>query len=254
MWRFALAKATGTSHSRLELPCQDRCDCAVLSDGSFVAALADGAGSAEYSEQGAEIAVREWIASVSRAEIGPNTDFLSIVRAGAETARRAVLAHAESHQGNPRQFASTLLGIIATEHGGAAVQIGDGIIVVNDGGLSWSWVFWPQRGEYANTTRFLTEEDALSVLQLEAFAQPISDVALTSDGLEPLAIHYATRSVHSPFFAGMFQPLLQSDVTGKHDSLSASLESYLASQAIIDRTDDDVSLILATRRTSPRDT
>jgi hypothetical protein len=248
MWRFALARATGTSHTRLDLPCQDRCDCAVLPDGSIVAALADGAGSAEFSDQGAEIAVREWMSAVSSVYIGPDTDFVSIARTAAEVARNAVLAHAEAQQGTPRQFASTLLAIISTEHGGAAVQIGDGVIVANDGEKDWSWVFWPQRGEYANTTRFLTEDDATEILQVEAFSRPLSHVAMTSDGLEALAIHYASRSVHAPFFSGMLRPLIRSDVTGKHESLCVALEKYLASPAIAERTDDDVSLILATRR------
>ena len=207
-----------------------------------------GPGSAEFSDQGAEIAVREWIAAISRVQIGPETEFATEAKLAAEAARMAVLALAEGQQASPRQFASTLLAIISTEYGGAAVQIGDGVIVANDGEHDWSWIFWPQRGEYANTTRFLTEEDALDNLQAEAFSKPLTDVALTSDGLEALAIHYASRSVHAPFFLGMFRPLVESDSVGKHESLCVALEGYLASPAIADRTDDDVSLILATRR------
>ena len=132
--------------------------------------------------------------------------------------------------------------------GGAALQIGDGVMVVRDGGNGWSWVFWPQRGEYANTTYFLTDDDAIERLQVETFSAAISDVALMSDGLEPLALHYASKTVHDPFFNGMFRPLLQSDGPSEVFHLSESLQRFLSSDQVGSRTDDDVSVILATRR------
>ncbi|HEV7874279.1 MAG TPA: protein phosphatase 2C domain-containing protein, partial [Enterovirga sp.] len=52
MWRFATARATGTSHLRAGLPCQDRLACTVLNDGTLVAAVADGAGSAPAGDLG----------------------------------------------------------------------------------------------------------------------------------------------------------------------------------------------------------
>jgi hypothetical protein len=109
-------------------------------------------------------------------------------------------------------------------------------------------VFWPQRGEYANTTHFLTDEDALERLHIEPFVGKVSDIALMTDGLEPLALHYASKSVHEPFFHGMFQPLLDADGAEEINHLSASLERFLSSERVGSRTDDDVSLILATCR------
>src|SRR5207237_8015857 len=58
MWRFAAARATGTSHLQTGTPCQDRLACAVLANGALVAAVSDGAGSAPRAEVGAEIAVQ----------------------------------------------------------------------------------------------------------------------------------------------------------------------------------------------------
>jgi serine/threonine protein phosphatase PrpC len=115
----------------------------------IVAALADGAGSAQFAEHGAEIAVNEVIAAVSAVEIGATTLFADLVVRAAEKARAAVLAHADDQNADPRQFASTLLAIVSTDHGGGAIQIGDGVIVVNQDEGDWGWVFWPQRGEYA---------------------------------------------------------------------------------------------------------
>ena len=251
MWRFALAWATGTSHIRHELPCQDRCVCAALGSSGIVAALADGAGSAEFAKDGAEIAVNTIIAFIAVAPINPTTDFAELLRSSAIAARDAVLAHARERDIEARQFASTLLAIVSTEFGSGAVQIGDGVIVVGQDAGQWGWVFWPQRGEYANTTRFLTDEDAVTRLEAESFARPLSHVILISDGLEPLAIHYAGKSVHAPFCDGLLGPLLKSDTAGHDAGLSAALVSFITSSAVTSRVDDDVSIILATCRPSP---
>ena len=76
----------------------------------------------------------------------------------------------------------------------------------------------------------------------------VTDVALMTDGLESLALHYASKSVHEPFFHGMFQPLLDADGAKEINRLSTSLERFLSSERVGSRTDDDVSLILATCR------
>src|SRR6185295_17598727 len=58
MWRFAAAQATGSSHEKLSLPCQDRMTCAVLEgEDSLIAVVADGAGTAGRGHEGAEVAV-----------------------------------------------------------------------------------------------------------------------------------------------------------------------------------------------------
>jgi hypothetical protein len=171
-----------------------------------------------------------------------------MLQEAASVAREAVLTEAQQSGSAPRDLASTLLVAVVGPSGGGALQIGDGVIVVSDGTNGWCWVFWPQRGEYANTTHFLTDEDALERLQIEPFVGKVTDVALMTDGLEPLALHYVSKSVHEPFFHGMFQPLLEADGAEEITHLSASLEHFLASERVGARTDDDVSLILATCR------
>lgn len=247
-WRFALARATGTSHLRHELPCQDRCVCTLLDNGSLVAALADGAGSADHAETGAEIAVSTVVATVQSATLNAETNFAELARNAALAARLAVLAHATESGIEARQFASTLLLTISTEFGAGAAQIGDGVIVVGHEGAELGWVFWPQRGEFANTTRFLTDEDAADRLEVESFSGPLSDIVMTSDGLEPLGIHYASRTVHVPFFDALLAPVFRSSASGLDTELSVALESFLGSTDVTNRADDDVSIVLATCR------
>jgi len=210
--------------------------------------MADGAGSASAGELGAEIAVETVVTQIHRLFDGGRSDLQAMLREAAAQAREAVSAEALKQGMAPRSFASTLLALVVTPEGGGALQIGDGLIVVSDGEDGWSWVFWPQRGEYANTTYFLTDDDALERIQVEAFPGTVTDVALMTDGLEPLALHYASKTVHDPFFSGMFRPLLQSDGEAEISPLSESLQQFLSSERVGSRTDDDVSLILATRR------
>lgn len=245
MWKFIAARATGRSHLRLGESCQDRFACSVETNGWLIVAVADGAGSAIHAAIGAERAVEVTLSHLRQALALDSP--LTAVRAAVIQAREAVLAEAVAGSKNPRDYACTLLVLVAGPGGGAAAQIGDGLIAVRDSGGGWAWVFWPQRGEYANLTHFLVEPDALDVLEIAEFASPILDVALMTDGLEPLALHYASRAVHDPFLDGMIAGLRRAPENGFVVGLSKQLEAFLGSPRIAERVDDDVTLVLACR-------
>ena len=247
MWRFAAARATGTSHLQTGTPCQDRVACAALANGALVAAVSDGAGSAARAEVGAEIAVQAVAGRLRRhLEEADGPSPVLALQDAALYARAAVLARAEADGEEAGSYAATLLALIDTPDGGAALQIGDGVIVVGGEAGGWRWMFWPERGEYANTTRFLTDGDAPDRIRVAEFASHPTDIAIMTDGLQSLALDYAGESVHEPFFRGMFQPLHGSSGSGELPALSVSLEDFLSSDRVRLRTDDDVSLILAT--------
>lgn len=248
MWRFAAAQAIGASHRKANLPCQDRLACEALPNGSLVGAVADGAGSAPMAERGAEITVRTIIGHLKQSLREKRTDFGVVLCEAAALTREAISAEADREGTALRSYASTLLAVVLSPDGGGALQIGDGLIVVSDSGDEWRWVFWPQRGEYINTTYFLTDERALDHLETQVFSGGVTDIALMSDGLEPLALRYASQTVHDAFFSGMFQPLVQAQGCAEIGALSTSLQQFLSSERVGSRTDDDVSLILATRR------
>jgi len=248
VWRFVSAQATGTSHLRADLSCQDRLACGELLDGVFVAVMADGAGSAAMGGLGAEVAVKVVFSHLERGLKEGHPDLAFLLREAAEFARQEVLAEAVQQGHEPRELASTLLALVVSGAGGGAMQIGDGVIVVSEGMEEWGWMFWPQRGEYANTTYFLTDADALTRLQVDTFSLVVTDAALMTDGLEPLALHYATKTVHDPFFKTMFHHVVTSPGDAELTELSSDLERFLLSDQVRSRTDDDSSLILATRR------
>lgn len=220
----------------------------VAADSTLIAVVADGAGTAELAHIGAEIAVATVI---NTAQLGLNAgrdDYSEILREGAALARQRIMEAAAEKKALPRDLACTLLAVIVAPIGGAALQIGDGVIVIGEQPSSWRWFFWPQKGEYANTTFFLSDEKSLANAEVSALPDEVLDVALMSDGLEPLAMQFAARKAHEPFFRTVLAPLHAAAGPGEASTLSTGLTTLLASPAVRSRTDDDASLVIATRR------
>jgi hypothetical protein len=246
-WRAIGASVAGTSHAVTMTRCQDFCAYAIVRrpDGGEVllAALADGAGSAASSHHGARTAVETVLAVLrERAEAGDDlgeSDALDALRA----ARERVLGVAAEYEHAARDYASTLLVAVAGAEGGVALQVGDGAIVVDDGELRAAT--WPAQGEYANSTHFLIEDDALDRVQCAQLGA-VRRLALFSDGLQALALHYESRAAHEPFFAPFFGYLETSEKA--EDEIEGELRAYLESGSVNARTDDDKSLVLAVRR------
>ena len=223
------------------------------SDGKAVAVLivSDGAGSALRARQGSDLSCRTILDAVETflADGGSVASIdLEIARSWVGMVGKAISLHAQESGSIPRDYACTLLAAIIADDAAAFLQIGDGAIVVPDEAGIWTWIHWPQRGDYANITYFVTDEGATDRLAFNLVKRSIEEVSLFTDGIEPLVLHYSSQTVHSPFFDRMFEPLRASGIVGIDQNLSAGLERYLASPTICDRTDDDKTLILATRR------
>jgi hypothetical protein len=124
-------------------------------------------------------------------------------------------------------------------------QIGDGAIVTatdDDYGV----VFWPETGEYANSTYFVTDVQALDHLQIKLLPYTPQKLALMTDGVHKLALQFATRSVHAPFFVPLFHRLML-EKCGFSPLLNRQLVAFLDSKPVNQRTDDDKTLVLAVR-------
>ena len=249
MWRYAAGQATGSAHDKTGIPCQDRFACAtILENDTLIAVVADGAGTASLAHLGAEIAVST-VSSVAQLGVrADRRDLQNVLREAAALARKRLVEAAQEKSAQPRDLACTLLAVIHAPLGGAALQIGDGVIVIADQKPEWRWVFWPQKGEYANTTFFLSDERALADAVACDLSDDVQDVALMSDGVEPLALHFASRTAHGPFFKSVFTPLHASAANGEAAELSTALSNMLTTPAVRTRTDDDTTLVLATRR------
>ena len=254
-WRIAAASSIGTSHVKQGSVCQDSHACRILqdADGGEVAILvaSDGAGSAARAEVGSECACSTVLEAVEVClakgrRIGSLT--FDDAREWVEHVQRAIAFRADQDEAIERDYACTLLVAVVGTDAAAFLQIGDGAMVATDETGEWSWIHWPQRGDYANSTFFVTEKNACNQIAFDVIARPIDDVAIFTDGIEPLVLHYATKTVHTPFFNAMLGPVTALTQAGIDPNLSAGLEKYLASPKVCERTDDDKTLILATRR------
>ena len=245
MWRYAAARTTGVSHLKTGAPCQDR-HAQFIDEHGLVIAVADGAGSAPMSGLGAELAVEKAVELLKAHLSDPHADWPSLVVEAARAARMAVHAEAIKAELPPRDYACTLLLIVLASDGGAALQIGDGVIAYKDAD-AWGYVFWPQKGEYANTTNFLVQENAEDRFEVTALKEPLREIAVMTDGLEGLALHYASQAAHDPFLEAVMGPLRAEQASGEAVRVSAALEAFLRSDRIASRTDDDLTLVLATR-------
>jgi hypothetical protein len=263
-WRTAYASVVGTSHSATGVECQDAGRCAVIQDSQgsdvLVAAVSDGAGTAPCSARGAALTVNAFLDAAS-AEVSLAAGDLAFFDHGFASrwlagvrAEISLLAAAEGR--SPKDYACTFLGAVVGNRAAGYVQIGDGAIVVLDGPSSQPrCVFWPQHGEFANSTFFVTQDGADEVLLLARSTcaegeSAVLEVAMFSDGLERLVLNFATKDVHAPALAPILAWLagqIPADTCGPSDALIA----YLGSQHVNRRTDDDKTLVLATRADPP---
>lgn len=251
-WRWLNVSTVGTSHVDGGTPCQDDCLVDVISGAAgeiLIAIASDGAGSAAHAENGSALACESLYAAVAEwAAAGGAVDDLTreAIEAWILRLRTAIEHRAAEMDAGVRDFACTLVAAIVGERAAAFLQIGDGAIVVGTDDVC-EVVFWPDSGEYANMTFFTTDDDWQKHVRFEVRKAAFDDIALMTDGLQRLALHYDTRTPHAPFFAPMFGAL-QKAAAGFAADLEPALVSFLGSTAVNERTDDDKTLVLATRR------
>jgi hypothetical protein len=245
----------GTSHAAEGRPCADACEVAVFGaprrDVTLAAVAADGAGSAARGEEGARLACGAVIDRARRAlpealcseelkrfDAPRAMPFVTAVRERIDAAARS--------EGRPRgDFACTLLVALVGERAAAFLQVGDGAIVYRGDRGDYVPAHWPAQGEYANCTSFVTEDRVSERLQAVG-VEGVHEVALLTDGLQALALRYAQRAVHGPFFEPMFDRLRRERARVRR-GLARELRAFLDSPAVNARTDDDKTLVLATR-------
>ncbi|AGC43705.1 serine/threonine protein phosphatase [Myxococcus stipitatus DSM 14675] len=249
MWKILKDSIAGTSHQDTGTPCQDSNEARSTQpqDEDFlVLACADGAGSAEFSQIGSSLACEYFVArACEHLQAGVTMKDLdeATLLGWFHSVHEALSVEAQRRELLPRQLACTLLVAIIGEHSAIFAQVGDGAIVIREDN-EYRAVFWPQAGEYLNTTNFITEPHFEKSFMCERREQ-IEEVALLTDGLQMLALNFAAKGVHQPFFAPMFEMLRSAPA---HEELIVPFRRFLDSPNVNARTDDDKTLILATRR------
>ena len=252
-WRFATSTVTGKGHTDRGETGQDYHKAGTIrigDDDFFIGLAADGAGSTTEGGRGAEIACETayvGIVSALREAGGGGIPAITDqeIRTLIATCRDTVEAEAKRNEKHLKEYACTVLGSVAGNCGAIFFQIGDGAIVSRTG-LEYRTIFWPEQGEYANTTFFLSDEqflDHLYILRTESFPD---EIALFTDGLQSLVLSFSDRTAHAGFFRPLFDALKKSPENSLSD-FSAQLQNFLCRDEITTRSDDDKTLILAVR-------
>lgn len=247
-WRVVAASVEGTAHAENAQACQDTHLWSVRPDGALAVAVADGASSAPLGQVGSAVATESAIAALrDRGSLpGPfeeDSAWKEILGASLNAARRSLEAEACRRDVAVGDLATTLILIVATHEIVAAAQVGDGAVVMKEGRDTVLSVTKPQIGEYVNETTFLTSPSAISRAQIVVRRNGVDRLALLTDGLQMLALNMPGGTPHAPFFDPLFRFVQEVD---DEEQARNQLVAFLRSSRIRARTDDDITLVLAT--------
>ena len=238
-WSWASASCIGTSHSQSGQPLQDAHTCRMIypagvpgasasslhpastqatgadDDGNtapwLLAIACDGAGSATHSRLGAVLTCRTLSQAVHRYFGQPYPPGLpddATLHVWVERARQRIALAAARRGLQPRDFACTLLFALSNGRQTLVAHTGDGGIVAHHAQTqTWQTLSWPEHGEFAATTRFITDTPPEQT-RIGRFDAPFDALAVFTDGIERLVLDMKTRTPHAPFFGAMTTPLL----------------------------------------------
>jgi hypothetical protein len=254
-WTWACASQVGTSHSRTGQRLQDAYSCFAITTSAgevFVGVVSDGAGSARYGGEGAAlvcrsigVAARKHFSRSGSAELPSAED----IEFWVDHIRDRIYRAAGIRGLEAKDFAATLICTISIGKRSVFAHVGDGCAVVRlQSTGTWVAPTWPDHGEYASTTTFVTDQPAAKI-RVTLMEDPIDVIAVFSDGIERMVLDMVSRKPAERFFGVVAAPVIKSAVpSGKDAALSEQLKGYLDSEQVCARTDDDKTLVIAALR------
>ncbi len=252
IWKAFHASVIGTSHVDRQLPCQDACDAWVSESGAtFIAAVADGAGSASRSERGASQCVSAVMqdlkaffqtADAEIAPLDPVEESKSQLLEVLARVREKLINAAADLEVDPSELACTLVGVVAVLPGrGFLFHIGDGAGIVQfvDAAVP-AVVSHPENGEYSNETWFITHESWKDHVRVTPFDGAVETIGIMSDGAMPFTLARDRNSLFSGFITPIAKYLRDRSVEEGNNGL----RSILGSERTNSITNDDKTLVL----------
>jgi serine/threonine protein phosphatase PrpC len=255
-WRSLSRSVIGTRHQRLNLPCQDAGGHRSFGE-VVIGAIADGAGSAPHSDIGATLAVKStlnywanletWLQPTDNATwptVQQPPSPAQIKRLFERTlakVRHDLQQQAIQNSDDLETLACTLLGFVATPYWIAAMQIGDGFMVVSTPTQAHQILFTPDKGEFVNQTTFVTSSSAHQDIQFKVIPEPPHFICAATDAFERLAMHLPQWQPHAAFFKPLEEYLDETPIPEQDD---AYIMRFLESEYLNKQTDDDKTLLL----------
>lgn len=235
-WTFGCNHHQGRSHTKHGLECQDAA--LVERDGERVYAIvADGAGTSTYAREAASLAAETMKKFLLEGDVFQKGD--SFLREGFFAVNNALQAFAEKIGAAEKDCMTTLLVGCFTPQKAFLGQVGDGFIVVKQKRETPLFLPLPQTKEYANETDLLPTSKI--GLRTSIVGGGVHFFALSSDGLEAVAVDQKTKEPHAPFFEPFIDYLHGAP---PEEEVKEELQTFLGSERLQTRVDDDVSLVV----------
>ena len=256
-WKLAGASIIGKQHEDAGGQCEDAWSSVrrALPCGHEVLAVcvSDGAGSVANGRVGAQMTSRvlaNWLAeNVEKVFSSVEDDKKWSI---ASTLKRGLRRAAERNGCEIKSYACTVVAILTVTDGRwLTVHLGDGAIVGRFGD-NLKAVSVPRKGEFANETFFITDNDAAESLDIQESSNyetnlPASAFAMFTDGVESSLVNRRSGEV-SRSLSDMFGWLS----TNSEQDVSEALENNIR-QVFRQRTGDDCSLAIVVQE-SPNET
>lgn len=252
-WRAIGASVQGAGHEKNAKPCEDSHQWKRLPGGIFLGSIADGAGSASHAETGSGVASKAALgileSALSQSIPAGEEEWKALFLDTAKQARAAIEKEAVERKIRPRDLASTLVCSVVAPDWLGAMQIGDGAVIAAEDPDRLLVLTKPVVSEYLNETVFLTSPDYVERMQITVLRGRARRLAMFTDGLQMLALNMPLARPHIPFFKPLFGLLEQ---TPDMAAAQARLEEFLRSPRLRTRTDDDLTLVLASSQGSAK--
>lgn len=246
LWSWMAGSVRGASHIGSDMPRQDHYWVGSFDGHRTVAVvMCDGAGGVSRGGAGAALAVRI-LRGLVRAELAADWGMPSpeALAAWLGIARIALERIALVHGLPVDALATTAMIAVSDGLTTTTAHIGDGFIAAQLAeGDAWQCLSAPQRGEYAGTTSFISDDLANPITSV--LARPILRLCLSTDGLEPVAWDDARHEPHAPFLTGVAKAITIPE--GRDAGACARLRAWLTSSELQTRVHDDLTVCMAAR-------
>lgn len=239
MWKIAGASIIGSSHIKNGMPCQDFIHSLTRNDVTCIA-LADGAGSYQYSDIGAEIsciAVTEYLTMEFDRFLTMTP--LQIKRFIIHGIRTRIGRKASALKTFKAELSSTLLFVAIKGEQYITGHIGDGVIC-GETDSSLVLLSAPENGEFANTTYFVTSRNYADHFRIyRGHINEFTSFFLMSDGAADALFHKKEHTFSSALktFANWLD-------NHSSDEVNAAIKNNMET-LFPKHTTDDCSIIIA---------
>lgn len=214
------ASVIGTSHLDDGQPCQDAFH-VLTTPGAVVACVADGAGSAARSDEGARVLVQIVCDALAADALACLTDADGFERVAASIASARELLE---QLGPLADFHATLCAVVITPLGTLVVHLGDGLILgVNPENWDEYVASEPDNGEFAETTYFFTLPGWRRRLRVMCAPARFRTWFLMSDGAAGFAAETRPYRPAKNFLQPVHRYLMTVDTEVGSQALSATL-------------------------------